>query len=299
MRDFNQGATTNLSTAKKVAIISKPGKPELAAILTTLLQWLRAHEYEALIDTHTSVHLKGCKLVEREEIAAQNPTFVIVLGGDGTLLAAARALAHAKIPILGVNLGSLGFLTEVALEDLYPTLEAVHENRCGTERRTMLHCQLMRSGKCIAEYSALNDVVAGKGTIARMADFDLFMNGVFISNYKADGLILSTPTGSTAYSLASGGPILAPDVDGFVITPVSPHSLTNRPLVVRDSGQFEIVVKTTPAESYLTVDGQVGTHLRAGDRVTCKKSDDHVILLRLKNKNFFDVLRTKLKWGER
>jgi NAD+ kinase len=299
MRDFNQGATTNLSTAKKVAIISKPGKPELAAILPTLLQWLRAHEYEALIDTHTSVHLKGCKLVEREEIAAQNPTFVIVLGGDGTLLAAARALAHAKIPILGVNLGSLGFLTEVALEDLYPTLEAVHENRCGTERRTMLHCQLMRSGKCIAEYSALNDVVAGKGTIARMADFDLFMNGVFISNYKADGLILSTPTGSTAYSLASGGPILAPDVDGFVITPVSPHSLTNRPLVVRDSGQFEIVVKTTPAESYLTVDGQVGTHLRAGDRVTCKKSDDHVILLRLKNKNFFDVLRTKLKWGER
>jgi len=238
MRDFNQGATTNLSTAKKVAIISKPGKPELAAILPTLLQWLRAHEYEALIDTHTSVHLKGCKLVEREEIAAQNPTFVIVLGGDGTLLAAARALAHAKIPILGVNLGSLGFLTEVALEDLYPTLEAVHENRCGTERRTMLHCQLMRSGKCIAEYSALNDVVAGKGTIARMADFDLFMNGVFISNYKADGLILSTPTGSTAYSLASGGPILAPDVDGFVITPVSPHSLTNRPLVVRDSGQF-------------------------------------------------------------
>ncbi|HTD22016.1 MAG TPA: NAD(+)/NADH kinase [Terriglobales bacterium] len=288
-----------MSTAKKVAIISKPGKPELAAILPTLLQWLRAHEYEALIDTHTSVHLKGCKLVEREEIAAQNPTFVIVLGGDGTLLAAARALAHAKIPILGVNLGSLGFLTEVALEDLYPTLEAVHENRCGTERRTMLHCQLMRSGKCIAEYSALNDVVAGKGTIARMADFDLFMNGVFISNYKADGLILSTPTGSTAYSLASGGPILAPDVDGFVITPVSPHSLTNRPLVVRDSGQFEIVVKTTPAESYLTVDGQVGTHLRAGDRVTCKKSDDHVILLRLKNKNFFDVLRTKLKWGER
>ena len=299
MRDFNQGATKNLSTAKKVAIISKPGKPELTAILPTLLQWLRAHEYEALIDTHTSAHVTGCKLVEREEIAAQNPTFVIVLGGDGTLLAAARALAHARIPILGVNLGSLGFLTEVALEDLYPTLEAVHENRCGTERRTMLHCQLMRSGKCIAQYSALNDVVAGKGTIARMADFDLFMNGVFISNYKADGLILSTPTGSTAYSLASGGPILAPDVDGFVITPVSPHSLTNRPLVVHDTGQFEIVVKTTPAESYLTVDGQVGTHLRAGDRVTCKKSEDHVILLRLKNKNFFDVLRTKLKWGER
>ncbi|PYX87662.1 MAG: NAD(+) kinase, partial [Acidobacteria bacterium] len=224
---------------------------------------------------------------------------VIVLGGDGTLLAAARAVAHAQIPILAVNLGSLGFLTEVALGELYPTLEAVHENRCGTERRAMLHCQLVRAGKCVAEYSALNDVVAGKGTIARMADFDLFLNGVLICNYKADGLILATPTGSTAYSLASGGPILVPNVDAFVITPVSPHSLTNRPLVVHDSAQFEIRVKTTPEESYLTVDGQVGTPLCAGDRVICKKSSDHVILLRLKDRNFFDVLRTKLKWGER
>jgi len=288
-----------LSTTKKVAIISKPNKPELAAILPPLLEWLRARGYDAFVDTHTAQHVTGCALTERDEIASLKPAFVIVLGGDGTLLAAARCVAQAQIPILGVNLGSLGFLTEVALEELYPTLQAVHENQCGTERRAMLYCQLVRAGKCIAEYSALNDIVAGKGTISRMADFDLFMNGVFISNYKADGLILSTPTGSTAYSLASGGPILAPDVDGFVITPVSPHSLTNRPLVVHDTAQFEIMVKTTPDESYLTVDGQVGTHLRSGDRVICRKADDYVILLRLKNKNFFDVLRAKLKWGER
>lgn len=288
-----------MSATKKVAVISKPNKPELATILPSLLEWLRAHGYDALIDTHTAEHLKSCTVIRREEIASLKPDFVIVLGGDGTLLAAARAVAHAQIPILGVNLGSLGFLTEVALEDLYLTLEAVHNDCCGTERRSMLHCQLKRLGECIAEYTALNDVVVGKGTIARMADFDLFMNGVFISNYKADGLILATPTGSTAYSLASGGPILAPDVDGFVITPVSPHSLTNRPLVVHDTAEFEILVKTTPEESYLTVDGQVGTHLRTGDRVTCRKSNDQVVLLRLKNKNFFDVLRTKLKWGER
>ncbi len=288
-----------MSVTNKVAIISKPGKPELATIIPHLLDWLRAHEYEALVDRETAAHLKGCDVVEREEIAKRKPRFVIVLGGDGTLLAAARAVAHAQIPILAVNLGSLGFLTEVALGELYPTLEAVHENRCGTERRAMLHCQLVRAEKCVAEYSALNDVVAGKGTIARMADFDLFLNGVLTCNYKADGLILATPTGSTAYSLASGGPILVPNVDAFVITPVSPHSLTNRPLVVHDSAQFEIRVKTTPEESYLTVDGQVGTPLRAGDRVICKKSNDHVILLRLKDRNFFDVLRAKLKWGER
>jgi NAD+ kinase len=288
-----------LNAAKKAAIISKPGKPELAAILPPLLEWLRAHDYEALIDTYTAAHLKIGDGIKREEIAAHKPAFVIVLGGDGTLLAAARAVAHAQIPILGVNLGSLGFLTEVALEELYPTLEGLHGNLCGTERRAMLYCQLVRSGKCVAEYTALNDVVAGKGTISRMADFDMFLNGVFITNYKADGLIISTPTGSTAYSLSSGGPILVPNVDGFVITPVSPHSLTYRPLVVHDSAQFEILVKTTPEESYLTVDGQVGTPLRSGDRVICKKSGDHVILLRLQHKNFFDVLRTKLKWGER
>lgn len=288
-----------MNAPKKVGIISKPGKPELATIIPELLAWLRAHNYDALIDQETASHTKGCEVVERRQIAECKPDFVIVLGGDGTLLAASRAVAHAGIPILGVNLGSLGFLTEVTLAQLYPTLEAIHENRCATERRAMLHCQLQRAGECVAEYSALNDVVAGKGTISRMADFDLFLNGNFISNYKADGVILSTPTGSTAYSLASGGPILVPNVDAFVITPVSPHSLTNRPLVVHDSAQFEIRVKSTPEESYLTVDGQVGTPLRAGDRVICKKAEDHVLLLRLKDRNFFDVLRAKLKWGER
>jgi NAD+ kinase len=198
-----------------------------------------------------------------------------------------------------VNLGSLGFLTEVPLGDLYPILDAIHESRCGAEHRAMLHCQLVRGGQCVADYSALNDVVAGKGTISRMADFDVFLNGKFISNYKADGVILSTPTGSTAYSLASGGPILVPNVDAFVITPVSPHSLTNRPLVVHDTAEFEIRVKSAPEESYLTVDGQVGTPLLGGDRVICKKAEDHVILLRLTDRNFFDVLRAKLKWGER
>jgi len=288
-----------LSDAKKVAIISKPGKPELGAILPRLIEWLRAHGYQVLVDLQTGAYLQNWEAIDRAKIPDHKPDFAVVLGGDGTLLAAARAVAHAGVPILGINLGSLGFLTEVSLGEMYSALEAVHANDCNRERRSMLHCQLVRSGKCIAEYSALNDMVVAKAAIARIADFDLYLNGMFVSNYKADAVIISTPTGSTAYSLASGGPILSPDVDALVITPVSPHSLTNRSLVVRDTACFEIVVKTSPDQSYLTVDGQVGTELEAGDRVTCRKSNDHVVLLRLKNKTFFDVLRTKLKWGER
>ena len=288
-----------MSDAKKVAIISKPGKPELGAILPRLIEWLQAHGYQVIVDLQTGAYLQGRDGIEREKIAEFKPEFAVVLGGDGTLLAAARAVAHAGVPILGINLGSLGFLTEVALGEMYSALEAVDADNCDREQRAMMRCQLVRSGKCIAEYSALNDVVVAKAAIARIADFDLYLNGAFVSNYKADAVIISTPTGSTAYSLASGGPVLSPDVDAFVITPVSPHSLTNRSLVVRDTACFEIVVKTSPDESYLTVDGQVGTALETGDRVTCRKSNDHVVLLRLKNKTFFDVLRTKLKWGER
>lgn len=288
-----------MSDAKNVAIISKPGKPELGAVLPRLVEWLRAHGYKILLDSQTGAYLHSREAIEREKIAEHKPHFAVVLGGDGTLLAAARAVAHASVPILGINLGSLGFLTEVALGEMYSALEAVDADECSREQRAMVRCQLVRSGKCIAEYSALNDVVVAKAAIARIADFDLYLNGVFVSNYKADAVIISTPTGSTAYSLASGGPVLAPDVDAFVITPVSPHSLTNRSLVVRDTACFEIVVKTSPEQCYLTVDGQVGTALEAGDRVTCRKSSDHVVLLRLKNKTFFDVLRTKLKWGER
>lgn len=284
---------------KSVGIISKPSKPELKEILPGLVQWLRAHGYDVFVDKETAAYAPGLEVVERERMAARKPEFVIVLGGDGTLLAAARAVSRAKIPILGVNLGSLGFLTEVSLSELYPTLEAVHEKRCAIESRTMLHCQLVREDKCAAEYEALNDIVVSKGALARISDFDVHIDRAFISNYKADGLIVATPTGSTAYSLAAGGPILSPDVSAFVITPVSSHALTNRPLVVRDAAEIEVRVKNTQEESFLTVDGQVGMPVREQDRIVCRKSQHQVQLLRLKNKSFFDVLRVKLKWGQR
>jgi NAD+ kinase len=283
---------------KSVAIFSKPAKPELVRVVPELAQWFRSHGYEVLADEQTAVHLPGSQSTSREKAAEHKPSFVVVLGGDGTLLAAARAVAQAGIPVLGVNLGSLGFLTEVPLAELYSTLEAIEDNRCSTESRALLNCQVVRGSECVASYEALNDVVVNKSSIARLANFDLYVDQVFVSNYKADGLIVSTPTGSTAYSLAAGGPILTPSVDAFVITPVSPHALTHRALVVRDSAEIVIVVKCEEEDAFLSIDGQIGMPVSDGDRVTCRKSHHKVKLLRMK-KTFFDVLRTKLKWGQR
>jgi NAD+ kinase len=224
--------------------------------------------------------------------------FEAVLGGDGTLLSAARAVAKAAITVLGVNLGSRGFLTEGPLEQLYPTLEGVENSRCNLETRSMVHCEVVRKGKVVSTYEALNDIVVGKGTISRLNSCDVYVDGEFVSAYKADSLIVSTPTGSTAYSLSAGGPIVMPTVDAFLVTPVSAHSLTHRPLVVPDTSNIELVVNTGEDEAYLSVDGQVGMPMYDGDRVRCRKSEHQVKLLRVQG-TFFDVLRAKLKWGQR
>ncbi len=283
---------------KTVGIISKPGKPELANVVPGLLGWFKQHHYSIVVDPETTPFAPGIEVVSREGMALRKLSFVVVLGGDGTLLAAARAVAKAEIPILGVNLGTLGFLTEVPFDQLYPTLEGIEASCCNVEVRAMVHCEVFRKEKSLGEFDALNDAVLGKGTIARLNHCDVFINGEFVSSYQADSIIVSTPTGSTAYSLAAGGPILMPSVDALVVTPVSAHSLTHRPLVVRDSAQIEIVAKTGEDEAYLSIDGQVGMPIYDGDCVRCRKSQYQVKLLRIKE-TFFDVLRTKLKWGQR
>lgn len=283
---------------KSAGIISKPGKPEIAGIVPPLLAWFHEREYQIVVDPETAPYAPGMEVLAREQMASRPLKFVVVLGGDGTLLSAARAVAKANIPVLGVNLGSLGFLTEVPLEDLYRTLQSIEENCCNVETRSMVHCEVIRKQECIAGYDALNDVVVGKGTIARLNHCDVYIDRVFVSSYQADSLIVSTPTGSTAYSLAAGGPILMPSVGAFVVTPVSAHSLTHRPLVVRDSSEIEIVVRTGDDEAYLSIDGQIGMPMLDGDRVVCKKSEQQVKLLHTQG-TFFDVLRTKLKWGQR
>ncbi|HSS97680.1 MAG TPA: NAD(+)/NADH kinase, partial [Terriglobales bacterium] len=263
-----------------------------------LLAWFGKHQYTVVADTYTAPHASGIEIIEREAMASRALNFVVVLGGDGTLLAAARAIAKAGIPILGVNLGTLGFLTEVPRDELFSTLEGIEQSCCNTETRSMVYCKVMRKDACVGEYHALNDVVVGKGTIARLNHCDIYINKEFVSSYQADSIIVSTPTGSTAYSLAAGGPILMPSVDAFVITPVSAHSLTHRPLVIRDSAEIELIAKTGDDEAYLSIDGQVGMPIYNGDRVLCRKSQYQVKLLRIKG-TFFDVLHSKLKWGQR
>lgn len=284
---------------KSAAIISKPSKPELASILPDLLNWFRKHDYHLYLDDETAKYTTdGAEVVVRRLIGEKHPDFVLVLGGDGTLLSAARAVAHAGVPILAVNLGSLGFLTEVPLGEMYATLDAVDQGQCPVEERSVLECELLRAEECLARHFALNDVVVNKSAISRLVEFDLLVNGTFVFNYKADGVIIATPTGSTAYSLAAGGPILMPSVDAFVVTPVCPHALTHRPLVVTDTANIELLVETGGEEAFLSIDGQVGMPVMQGDRLLCRKAKHKVKLMRVR-RTFFDVLRNKLKWGQR
>jgi NAD+ kinase len=284
---------------KRASIIAKQGKPDLERIAREVTQWLLSHGYSVTGDAVTREFCPQCELAEREALVQKKPDFVVVLGGDGTLLSVARIVAAAGIPILGVNLGSLGFLTETKQEEIAQALELVDSGHCELSLRSMVHCQVLRKGQCVAGYDALNDIVINQQAVARITEFEVRVNKVFVSNYKADGLIVSTPTGSTAYSLAAGGPILAPDVPGFVITPVASHALTNRPLVVQDTAKIEILVTVTREQAYLTVDGQQGVPLEEGDIVQCIKSGSQVRLFKLQERTFFHVLRTKLKWGER
>ena len=284
---------------KRASIISKHGKPELARLVRGVASWLVEHDYTITVDAVGREFWPDAEPAEREDLVEKKPDFVVVLGGDGTLLSTARNVARVGIPILGVNLGSLGFLTEIRKDEIAQALEAVDAGRCELSSRAMLHCRVCRNGECVADYDALNDVVMNQRAVARITDFEVRVNGIFVSQYRADGLIIATPTGSTAYSLAAGGPILSPEVPGFVITPVASHALTNRPLVVRDTAIIEVSLTVTREQAYLTVDGQQGEPLEEGDVVECRKSEFSVKLFKFPDRSFFHVLRTKLKWGER
>ncbi len=283
---------------KTIAVISKPGRPELAGVLPKLVTWCSEHGYAVLMDRESAAYFSAGEVVDRDSLGTRSPGLALVLGGDGTLLSAARAVSEAGTLILGVNLGTLGFLTELPLNGLYPALEAIDQGRYVVDSRSMLSCSLVRGGKVVVTHHAMNDVVVSKSAISRLNHFELYVDQEFVSSYKADGLIVATPTGSTAYSLGAGGPILKPDVDAFVITPVSPHGLTHRPVVVRDTVEIEVRVKTGQEEAYLSLDGQVGMPIRDGDVVRCGKARHPARLLRFQ-KTFCEVLSTKLKWGDR
>jgi NAD+ kinase len=284
---------------KSVGIISKPKKAEIREIVPGLLAWLREHGIEWFIDKETSgiMEMKERSLTRNE--MPSRVDLLIVLGGDGTLLATARALNRKPVPILAVNLGSLGFLTEITREQLLPTLETVLAGTQKTDRRVQIEGELIRADEILTPFLALNDVVLNKGAIARILEFDVHVNGERVSTYKSDGLIVSTPTGSTAYSLAAGGPIVTPSVEAFLITPICAHTLTHRPLVLPNTVKIEVTVKTQKEAAYLTVDGQVGIAANSDDVVTMRKADSYVELVRPPSTPYFEILQKKLKWGER
>jgi NAD+ kinase len=283
----------------QAAIISKPLKPELAGILRDLIAWLEARNYHYLLDPDSATYVSGVNPIPRVDLPKHKPNLVIVLGGDGTLLAAARAFARTTTPILSINLGSLGFLTEIPLSELYATLEAWCDNCAEIEVRSMMRAEIIRDGRLVKKWDALNDVVVAKGTIARMGDYSVEIDQQAVATFRADGIIVSTPTGSTAYNLAANGPIVMPNVNAMLVTPICPHLLTIRPIVVPGESTVCVEVVGVPNEIYLTVDGQEAVQLKLGDRVRCQRSDAAVRLLRHRPNGLFSVLRSKLKWGER
>jgi NAD+ kinase len=284
---------------RSAGIICKPIPEMVASVVPPLREWLRARKIETFIDPRTATtFLSNESAMTREEMATK-VDLLIVLGGDGTLLAAARAVHGHKIPILAVNLGGLGFLTSVTLDELYPVLESVLAGTHRASERMMLDAEIIHYSKPAEMQCALNDAVANKAALARMLDFDVAVDGNHVGRYRADGLIVATPTGSTAYSLAAGGPIIHPALDAFVITPICPHMLTNRPLVVPDTAKVELDFIEIGDPVFLTLDGQIGFQLEPRDRVIITKSKFKVQFVSPPRLTYYEILRSKLRWGER
>lgn len=272
---------------KTAAIVIKPGHAEAKATAQELSSWFSAREIK-LVGTfpadHAEADLSGCGLV-------------VVLGGDGTMIAAARMIGEAEVPVLGINYGSLGYLTDFRIEELHTAVESVVSGRFETDHRVMLRTELIRNGESIAGGRVLNDVVINKAALARIIAIEVRLNGLFVNSFRSDGLIVATPTGSTAYNLSAGGPIVYPSMNAVVLTPICPFTLTNRPIVIPDDAQIELKLESGSEGVILSLDGQTGFPLVVGDIVRIRKSRTTLNLVQPENRNYFDVLRKKLQWG--
>ncbi len=279
--------------AGEVAVFSKPRHADVPAMVRQLRQELRASGRELVLDDNTA--RAAGEAGGRDDWAQSQPALAIALGGDGTLLHAARQLRTQGTPLLGVNLGTLGFLTELAPEEMAAGLAQVLQGEAREDRRSVLAAEVR--GATVKRLEALNDFVISKGPLARVIDFELMIEGENVAHYRADGLIVATPTGSTAYSLSAGGPLVQPELAAWAITPICPHALNNRPLLVRDTARIEIHMLAVGEQTYLTMDGQPGCPLAAGDRIIFQKSPHDVRLVRRPGYSYYDLLRRKLKWG--
>jgi NAD+ kinase len=277
-------------------IIAKLNKPEAIALTKTLIEWLDKKGVRTLVDHELAEKIGHSYHLERDTMPSQID-ILIVLGGDGTLLSVARLKEIESIPILGINMGGLGFLTETFKEEMFHVLEGVVGGDFETDKRLMLKATIYRRGKPVGQSAVLNDIVINKGALARIIDLETYIDGGYLTTFKADGLILSTPTGSTAYSLAAGGPIVYPSLDSIIMNPICPHALTNRPLVLPDSMEIKVILKSANQDVHITLDGQVGMPLKAEDVVETKKAESHIHLIKSPYKTYFELLRTKLRWG--
>jgi len=283
---------------RNIGIISRPRRSNLAESFPPLLSWLEERGTHVVYDQETATSLtEPSEGRSREQVAAASD-LLLVLGGDGTLLAAARVAAPRGIPILPINMGSLGFLTSFMLEELYPALEDILAGRLTISERVMLHAELQRGDKILDKQTVLNEVVINKGALARMIELELSIDKDFVCRYRADGLIVASPTGSTAYSLSAGGPIVHPSVESFIITPICPHTLSDRPVVVGDTSIIEVKLSAGTESVFLTLDGQKGIPLQATDRVRISRGQQRLKLIQTPHKSYFEILRNKLKWGE-
>ena len=290
------------SSIKRIGVIVKPHQPDALETLCRLTSWLSEHGITLVgpteVERETIEHRTGCTIdVVHESELAQQVDLMLVLGGDGTMIATSRMIGDVKVPVIGVNYGGLGYLAEFPLEELFPALEAILAGQYQVQQRLMLTVELWRGEDLVTRNRVLNDVVVNKSALARIIEIEAYLNQQFVNLFRADGLIVATPTGSTAYNLSAGGPIIYPSMNAVVITPICPFTLSNRPIVVPDDSMIEVRLVTENEEVALTLDGQVGFPLKAGDRAVIRKSKTAFNLVQPPNRNYFEVLRNKLKWG--
>jgi NAD+ kinase len=274
-----------------VGIVVKPNHNEARVTASELSAWLAKNGISMAGEPVAAGEAR------RQDDKLANADLIVVLGGDGTMISASRMIGDAETPVLGVNHGSLGYLTDFRIEEMFPALESIITGEYEVDRRVMLDAELLRKGKCVAGGRVLNDVVINKAALARIIDIDVNLDGLFVNKFRADGLIVATPTGSTAYNLSAGGPIIYPSMNAVVLTPICPFTLTNRPLVVPDTAEIELTLLNENEGVILSLDGQTGFPMKAGDRVLISKSRVTFNLVQPANRNYFDVLRDKLKWG--
>ncbi len=284
---------------KTIGVVAKREPARAARILKGLVRWLERRGVSCLMERRTALMLPGAPKGMDEEALGRRSDVILVIGGDGTILSVARATGRSRTPLLGVNLGSLGFLTETNLEGLYPALEGLLAARHVVLNRMRLRADVLRGGQVAAGHELFNDIVVNKSALARILDIHVEVDGRFMTTFKADGLIVATPTGSTAYSLSAGGPILDPSMDAMILCPICPHTLTNRPVVAPGGSRVEVGLVDNHGDVYLTIDGQVGAPFLPGDRIRIRRSRHPVRLVHFPERDYFEVLRQKLKWGGR